>query len=94
MELLELWRLFQQWGEHGNSGHLELESDGSGGIRMADPDIDSMRSDLVVSWNTHAEGVIALTEQLTSGCPAASVFYRSCRPRRRNRSPVVPTRTS
>lgn len=90
MELLELWRLFQQWGEHGNAGRLELENDGSGGIRMDDPDINSSNSSLVVSWNTHADGVIALTEQLTSGCPAASAFYLSCRPRSRRR-PVVRT---
>jgi hypothetical protein len=84
MEIAELYRLYQQWGEHGNSGTLELDTDGSGGIRMSDPDDFSGR--LVVSWSSLEDGVRILLEQLTSGCPAASEYYRSIRPRQRTRT--------
>ena len=90
MEIVDIWRLFQQWAEHGNSGDLELDADGSGGIRAHEWQGDHDRSELVVSWSSLADGIKTLTAELTSGCPSMRAFNTSStRMRRRIRQRLL-----
>lgn len=83
-EVAQLFILYQQWAV-GESGTLELDENGAGGIRMTIDLGDSSRDDLVVHWNTLAEGIAALRKEIDEHRPGARKFYQQNCPRTRER---------
>lgn len=83
-EIVQLYTLYQEWSSS-ESGTLELDENGAGGIRMCIHFGDSSRDDLVVHWNSLAEGIAVLRREIDEHRPGARKFNEENCPHTRQR---------
>jgi hypothetical protein len=70
--------LYLEWAQL-ESGTLELDSDGSGGIRCREWMGDWEANELILSWSTTQEGIAVLRQELDQGRPSARAFIQKNR---------------